>query len=126
MKIGDYIAILLVALVLAAGGLGVRAIYNAGVKAEAARWTAAQAKADREQQERQERAQASSEAATDDARAGAQQDSRETREATTNTIETIRYVYRTLPASGCRPDPVPDGVQDELRRAYEAAAAASR
>lgn len=61
----------------------------------------------------------------DETRAGAAQDARAAREGTTQTIETIRYAYRTqiVPAD-CPPATAPERVQDALRSAYEAAAAA--
>lgn len=121
-----YVTLALTVLVALALWKGGQAIYDAGVAAERAVWLEAQAKADKEQRAKQDRDQIASDGVSDETRESAQKDSRETREQTTSTIETIRYVYRSQPAAVCSPDPVPDGVREALGAAYDAAAAASR
>lgn len=113
----------LLGLLLWRGGV---ALYDAGVMNERGVWLEAQAKADREAREKEQADTRTGDAIADDTRSSAGQDVRDTRAETATTIETIRYVYRNQPAPACPAPAVPDGVQDALNRAYDAAAAAAR
>lgn len=130
MKIADpFRPYLYAAVALAVAGLlwwAGDSLYDAGVAAERAVWVEAQAKATEKADAARRAAQAASDGARDAAAQEAQQASADTRAGTTETIETIRYVYRTQPAPACTPAPVPDGVRDALNAAYDAASAASR
>lgn len=104
---------------------GSAAIYSAGESAERQRWQEAAQQAEADSRAKEQADTAASEDAADSARQEASAAVDETRSSTTKTIETIRYVYRTQPASAC-PDarPLPDGVQQALREAHAALAAA--
>lgn len=119
-----YIAIaLLLGLALWRGGV---ALYHAGAASERAVWEAAKAKDEAESRRAEQGATVASEAAADTSRAEAGAAVADVRGTTTETIETIRYVYRDQPAPACPAPAVPDGVRDALHGAYDAAAAASR
>lgn len=128
---------LLAILLLALGvGLVIRAAYlkayDSGVQAERATWQAAQDKAGREQAARESRAQSASEEVSDRTRSETTAAVSAASTETEKSIERIEYVYLENPAaaSPCRPDggpaPIPDLVQDELRKARGAAEAAAR
>ena len=127
MKTSTYILIAIaiaVGLILWRGGA---ALYDAGYAASQQECQRRQQEANEAAREREQGAALSSDVATDTARRDGAQASAEARESTTQTIETIRYVYRAQPAPVCGPDAVaPDRVQDALSRAYDAAAAAAR
>lgn len=113
---------------LAAVGLwrGGAALYEAGETAERLRWETAAAAAEAASRGKEQGDTTSSDRARDAAAQEGAEASRDARGQTTQTIETIRYVYRTQPAPACPPAPVPDGVRDALNAAYDAASAASR
>ena len=133
------IACVLVAL-LAGAGLAIYswdksrldAAYARGVAAERAVWTAAQAKADKEQRAREDAAQATSDKVGADARAKADELVNSNGKKESKAREAIQNEYQNNPASAAscdddgRPAPVPDGVQNQLREAQRAAEAAGR
>lgn len=120
-----YVYVALAALVAVAMWRGGSALYDAGVNAERARWQEAARDAESDARAREQRDTTASDGARDAAAQEAQQASADTRAGTTETIETIRYVYRNQPAPACPAAPVPDGVRDALNAAYDAAAAAA-
>ena len=127
-------AAVIAAVALLGGGVwsAYRWAYNRGVSAEAARWSAAQAKADKEQRAREDAAQAAGEAISDRTRTETARAATAITTETQESVERIEYVYLQNPsaAASCRPDggpaPIPDGVQKELRQAERAAEAAAR
>ena len=130
MKIADpvrpYLYLALAAVIVLGLWSAGNAIYKAGVAAERAVWLEAQSGATEDADAQRRAKQAASDATTDETRSAAEADTQAARDQTTTTIERIRYVYRDQPASECPAVLVPDGVQDELRAAYDAARAAAR
>ena len=112
-------------LLLAASWLYDRgAQYDAGVRAENARWVAAQEAANREAREAQQKRDKEAARIDDKAEGRAQEATVETRTETAAAVEKIRYEIRTVevPASCTRP--MPGVVRDELASAIAAANAA--
>lgn len=113
-----------VAALLLAGWLYGQHQYSAGVDAANARWTAAQADADREGK--------TAEAARDKAATGvntaaterAHEATVETRTETAAAVERVKYVTRTIHVPADCPVALPDVVRDEGRAAVERARAA--
>lgn len=101
-------------------------LYEAGETAERLRWEEAARSAQDAARLEEQRDTVASDGARDAAAQEGAAASRDAREQTTTTIETIRYVYRNQPAPACPAAPVPDGVRDALNAAYDAASAASR
>ena len=126
MSIKSYVYIALTVLVGIALWRGGVEIYQAGANAERKVWEKAKAKAEAESRRKEQADTTTSEGVADATRAAATTVAAETREATTKTIETIRYVYRTEAAPACPDRAAPVGVQDAINAAYDAAAAAAR
>lgn len=98
--------------------------YSAGVADENARWTAAQAAADR--QAKADEAKRNTIAASTEAVAThqAQQHSADTRNTTATAVQRVQYVTRTIRVPADCPA-LPDSVRDEGRAAVERANAAA-
>lgn len=95
------------------------ACFLAGARLERMAWQSKAAKA--VVVERKQTVKA--EAIADEARKQAQNDVQKVADTTTNAAETIRYVYRTIPASCHDARPVPDSVRDIITDAEKALAA---
>lgn len=124
MKIWGYVALLAAVLSCAAGI--VWAAYDAGVSAERGRWQEAALRAESDAREQDRSDTAASEGARDAAAEEAREASADARDQKTQTIETIRYVYRDRETSCPAADPLPDVVRDSLSAAHDALTAASR
>jgi len=106
--------------------------YDQGVADERAAWVTAQEKAAREQLARQDAQEAAARAAGEASRDKGADQRQAASTAATKTSEAIQREYQSKPdtAAPCatdgRPAPLPDRVQDELRKARRSAEAASR
>lgn len=119
-----YLALaLLAAVALWRGGV---AIYDAGVAQERGKWQEAAARAEAASREKEQTDTIASEGARDAAAEEAREASDDTRDQKTQTIETIRYVYRDRPAACPDAGPLPDSVRDTLIAAHDALTAAAR
>lgn len=105
-------------------GWGLKTARDDGRDAERAVWVEAQAEAAAQQRRAERASTAASEAVADSTRQAATATITETRAESATAAERITYVYRTLPAPACAPEPIPAGVRDELREARGALAAA--
>lgn len=105
-------------------GWGLKTVRDGGREDERAVWVEAQAKADAEQRRAERASTAASEDIADSTRQAATTTITETRAETATAAERITYVYRTLPAPACVPEPIPAGVRDEFSEARRALAAA--
>ena len=94
------------------------ACFITGARLERMAWQSKAAKA--VITERKQTAKA--EAIADEARKQAQNDVQKVADTTTNASETIRYVYRTIPASCPDARPIPDSVRDIIADAEKALA----
>ena len=124
MKIWGYVA-LLAAVLSCAAGIG-WAVYDAGVSAERGRWQEAAMRAESSAREQERSDTAASEGARDAAAEEAREESADARDQKTQTIETIRYVYRDRETACPAAEPLPDGVRDALGAAHDALTAAAR
>lgn len=126
MSVKAYLYLGLAAALVGLLWLAGNGLYEAGETAERLRWEKAARSAQDAARLEEQRDTVASDGARDAAAQEGAAASREAREQTTTTIETIRYVYRNQPAPACPAAPVPDGVRDALNAAYDAASAASR
>lgn len=119
---------LLVVLLGAAGILWATFQYgvSSGVDRERARWERAAAAAEASSREQEQADTVASEGARDAAAVEAREASADARDQKTQTIETIRYVYRDRPSSCPAAEPLPDSVRDSLSAAHDALTAAAR
>lgn len=95
------------------------ACFLAGARLERMAWQSKAAKA--VVTERKQTVQA--ETIADESRKQAQNDAQKVASATTTVVETIRYVYKTIPAACPDARPVPDSVRDIITDAEKALAA---
>lgn len=106
------------------------AAYSAGVSSgterERSKWERAAAAAEASSREQEQSDTVASESARDAASEEARDASRDARDQKTQTIETIRYVYRDRPSSCPAAEPLPDSVRDSLSAAHDALTAAAR
>lgn len=127
-KLYAYILTGIILIAATAGSLWLA--YSSGAKsgeqAERAMWQEATARAEVASREKEQADTTASEGARDAAAEEAREASDDTRDQKTQTIETIRYVYRDRPAACPDAGPLPDGVRDTLSAAHDALTSAAR
>lgn len=127
-KLYAYILTGIILIAATAGSLWLA--YSSGVRsgeqAERSMWQEAAARAEAASREKEQADTIASEGARDAAAEEAREASDDTRDQKTQTIETIRYVYRDRPAACPDAGPLPDSVRDTLSAAHDALTAAAR
>lgn len=101
-------------------------VFDAGVSHERERWQKAALIAEAEAREQEQADTTASEGARDAAAQEAADASADARDQKTQTIETIRYVYRDRETACPDAAPLPDSVRDSLGAAYDALTSSAR
>jgi len=97
--------------------------YRLGVKLERGEWESAARRQAQQAHRGEQKATATSEHIADESRTHAETDTQAAKSETTETVERIRYVYRTIPAACPDARNMPDSVRDDLDKARQALAA---
>jgi hypothetical protein len=97
--------------------------YRLGIKLERGEWESAARRQAHQAHRGEQKATVTSERIADESRTQAETDTQAAKSETTETVERIRYVYRTIPAACPDARNLPDSVRDDLDKARQALAA---